>query len=129
MTALTSYLRRTLLPVVNTGTVAWLLHRVTGLALAAYLLPHFVSINAARGGPDSLDAALAAFDRPLFAVLEWLLVAVVAFHAANGLRVIALDAFDLTRQQKLLFWLALAASLAVFLAASVLFVPRILAPA
>lgn len=129
MTAMTAYLRRTLLPVVNTGTVAWLLHRVTGVALAVYLVPHFVSINAARGGPAALDAELAAFATPVFAAAEWVLVGAVAFHAFNGLRIIAVDFFDLSRQHKLLFWVVLLACAAVMGAASTLFVPRILAPA
>ena len=128
MTALAGYVRRTLLPLVNAGTVAWLLHRVTGVALALYLIPHFVSINAARGGPEALDAELRGFAGPVFAVAEWLLIGAVAFHAFNGLRLIALDAFDVTGRQKLLFWGVLLACAVVFIAASTLFVPRILAP-
>ena len=120
------YLRRTLLPLVNTGTVAWLLHRVTGVALALYLVPHFVSIHAARGGPEALDAVLAGFATPFFAVAEWILVGAVAFHGFNGLRVIALDFFDLAPQHKWLFGAVLAASLTVMAVASVAFVPRIL---
>jgi succinate dehydrogenase cytochrome b subunit len=127
--ALSGYVRRTLLPLVNTGTLAWLLHRVTGVALALYLLPHFFSINAARGGARALDAELAGFATPVFAVAEWLLVGAVCFHALNGVRIIALDLLDLAPRQKLLFWLVLLTCAAVFLAASTLFVPRILAPA
>jgi len=123
-----TYVRRTLLPLVNTGTVAWLLHRVTGVALAGYLVLHFASINAARGGATALDAELHGFATPLFAVAEWLLIGAVAFHAFNGARIIAVDLFDLAPRHKLLFGIVLAACVAVFLAASVLFVPRILAP-
>ncbi|MEE8433383.1 MAG: succinate dehydrogenase, cytochrome b556 subunit [bacterium] len=128
MTALAGYLRRTLLPLVNTGTLAWLLHRVTGVALAVYLIPHILSINAARKGPEALDAELAYFASPFFAAMEWLLVGAVAFHALNGLRIIALDAFDLSGRQKVLFWLVLSLCGLIFLAASTLFVPRILGP-
>ncbi len=126
--ATVAYFRRTLLPLVNAGTVAWLLHRVTGVALAVYLVPHFVSINAARGGPAALDAELAAFATPLFATAEFVLVLAVAFHAFNGLRIIAVDFLDLAHRHKLLLALVLLACVAVFLAASTLFVPRILAP-
>jgi len=122
------YLRRTLLPLLNTGTLAWLLHRVTGVALAIYLLPHFLSIHSARGGPQALNAELRGFATPLFAVAEWLLIAAVTFHALNGLRIIAVDSFDLAPRHKALFWAVLLACAAVFLAASTLFVPRILAP-
>jgi succinate dehydrogenase / fumarate reductase cytochrome b subunit len=129
MSARAGYLRRTLLPLVNAGTLAWLLHRVTGVALAVYLVPHFISINAARGGPRALDAELAGFATPLFAVAEWLLIGAVAFHACNGLRIVAVDFLDLAPRHKLLLWLVLLACAAVMLAASTLFVPRILAPA
>lgn len=126
MQAVLVYFRQTLLPLVNVGTVAWLLHRLSGVALAVYLIPHFVSVNAARGGPAALDSELAGFASPLFAAAEYVLVLTVAFHLLNGLRIIAIDFFDLSRSQKLLFWLVMAGCTAVFLAASTLFVPRIL---
>ena len=129
MAAVVAYVRRTMLPLVNAGTLAWLLHRVTGVALALYLIPHFVYVNAARGGAAAFDRELAGLATPLFAVAEWLLIAAVAFHAFNGVRIIAVDCIDLAPQHKRLFWLVLLACTAVFLAASVLFVPRILAPA
>ena len=122
------YLRRTLLPLFNAGTLAWLLHRVTGVALAVYLVPHFLSIDAARGGAQALDTELRGFATPAFAVAEWLLIGAVAFHALNGLRIVAVDCFDLAPRHKALFWAVLLACAAVFLAASTLFVPRILAP-
>ncbi len=128
MQAVLVYFRQTLLPLVNVGTVAWLLHRLSGVALAVYLIPHFVSVNAARGGPAALDSELAGFASPLFAAAEYVLVLTVAFHLLNGLRIIAIDFLDLSRRQKLLFWLVMAGCAAVFLAASTLFVPRILAP-
>ena len=126
MQAVLVYFRQTLLPLVNVGTVAWLLHRLSGVALAVYLIPHFISVNAARGGPAALDSELAGFASPLFAAAEYVLVLTVAFHLLNGLRIIAIDFLDLSRQQKLLFWLVMAGCAAVFLAASTLFVPRIL---
>ena len=126
MQAVLVYFRQTLLPLVNVGTVAWLLHRLSGVALAVYLIPHFFSVNTARGGPAALDSELAGFATPLFAAAEYVLVLTVAFHLLNGLRIIAIDFLDLSRRQKLLFWLVMAGCAAVFLAASTLFVPRIL---
>lgn len=123
-----AYLRRTLLPQVNVGTLAWLAHRVSGLALAVYLVPHFASIASARGGKAAFDATLAPYAAPLYKAAEFVLVVTVAFHACNGLRIVAIDFFDLSRRQKLLFWLVLGACGIVLVAASWLFVPRILAP-
>ena len=124
-----TYLRRTLLPQFNVGTLSWLAHRATGVALALYLIPHFVSIHSAQGGPQALDTTLAGYRGPLFKAAELLLIGVVAFHGFNGLRIVALDFFSVTGQQRLLFWLTLAATACVLVAASFLFVPRILGPA
>ncbi len=110
------------------GQVAWVLHRLTGVALAVYLLPHFVTINNARMGSAALDEALAWYARPVVAAAEWLLVMAAAFHLFNGIRVITLDFFDLSHRQRLLFWCVLLACAGVLLAASFLFVPRLLAP-
>ena len=126
MTAIAAYVRRALLPLVSVGTFAWLLHRLTGVALVVYLVPHFLSIHAARGGASVFDAELAAFRTPLFAVAEWVLIGAVAFHGFNGLRLIALDLFDLSGRQRAMFVTVLLATLAVLAAASWLFVPRIL---
>ncbi len=129
MTNLITLLRRNLLPQLNVGSVSWAMHRITGVALAIYLLPHFVTINSARSGPAAFDEALGWYAGPLIAATEYLLVLAVAFHAFNGLRVIAVDFFDLSHTQKALFWGVMAACTAVLLGASFVFVPRILAPA
>ena len=123
------YLRKTLLPLVSIGNVSWLLHRLTGVALAVYLIPHFISINSSRQGPEVFDATLAAFTAPSYRVAEFLLIMTVAFHTFNGLRTVAIDFFDLSHRQKLLFWLVMGACAAVLVAVSFLFLPRILAPA
>ncbi len=123
------YLRKALLPLVSVGNVSWLLHRLTGVALAVYLIPHFISINSSRQGPEAFDATLATFTAPLYRAAELLLIMTVAFHTLNGLRTIAIDFFDLSHSQKLLFWLVIGVCAAVLVAVSFLFVPRILAPA
>jgi succinate dehydrogenase / fumarate reductase cytochrome b subunit len=122
------YLRSTLLPSVNVGNVSWLLHRVTGVALAIYLIPHFFTINQSSKGPEAFDAALAVFSAPVFKVAEFLLILVVAFHAFNGMRIIVIDFFTLSHRQKMLFWFVMVACVIVLAAASFLFVPKILAP-
>ncbi len=129
MNKVRALVRGNLLPQLNIGSVSWLLHRVTGVALAVYLLPHFISINSARGGREALDAALGWYAGPLIAASEWLLVMGVAFHMFNGLRIIAVDFFDLSHTQKILFWCVMAACTAVLLGASSIFLPKLLAPA
>jgi succinate dehydrogenase hydrophobic anchor subunit len=55
-----------------------------------------------------------------------MIVMTVAFHMFNGLRIIALDCFNLAGHQKLLFGLAMSGCAAVLISASFLFVPQIL---
>ena len=107
----------------------WALHRLTGVALAVYLVPHFITIHDARQGASVFNETLAWFQGPLIAAAEFVIVLAVAFHACNGLRIIAVDFFDLSHQQKWLFWAVLVSCGAVFLASSFWFVPKILAPA
>ena len=121
-------LRRIWFPQWSVGTVSWLLHRITGVMLAIYLVPHFLTINKSRLGPAAFDSELATYSGPFYAAAEYVLVAAVTFHLFNGLRITAVDLFDLSHRQRLLFGLVLAACLAVLLAASLIFVPRILAP-
>jgi len=55
------------------------------------------------------------YNSPLFHVLEWALLAAVVFHMFNGLRIVAVDWFGVTRYQRMLFWVAIAASAVVVL--------------
>ena len=120
--------RRNILPQLNTGSVAWALHRITGVALAIYLLPHIISISSSRAGREVFDETLGFYAGPLIAASEFVLVLAVAFHMFNGIRVIVVDFFDLSHTQKLLFWAVMGACVAVLLGASLVFLPRILAP-
>lgn len=120
-------LRRVWLPQNNVGSWAWLLHRLSGIALVLYLIPHFITIHSARGGAAAFDQTLAWYAGPVIALSEFVLVLVVVFHLANGLRIIATDFLDLNRHQKLLFWVVMALCAGVMIAASTLFVPKILA--
>ncbi len=129
MGTLIDYLRRTLLPLVSIGNFAWLLHRLTGVALTVYLLPHFISIASARRGPEVFNAILATYTAPIYKIAEFILIMAVAFHTFNGLRVIAVDFFNLSSRQKLLFWVVMSACAAVLVVTSFFFVPKIMVAA
>ncbi|MEE2716164.1 MAG: succinate dehydrogenase, cytochrome b556 subunit [SAR324 cluster bacterium] len=122
-------IRKHLLPQFNAVSVLWALHRLTGVALAVYLVPHFITIHDSRQGESVFNETLAWFQGPLIAAAEFVIVLAVAFHALNGLRIIAVDFFDLSHRQKWLCWAVLVSCGAVFLASSLWFVPKILAPA
>lgn len=100
---------------IDTGTIAWLLHKVTGVFLVIYLIIHIVVVGQGVRGQEAFDHALAFVQKPIFVFLDAGLAGVVAFHAFNGLRCIAFDLGWGIRQQKSLFWISLILSTAVFL--------------
>jgi len=99
----------------RTGTVAWLLQRLSGVFLTIYLIVHIIVIGNSVRGEDAFDDLLEMFDKPLFLVLDAGLVGIVAFHALNGIRLILFDLAIGLRYQKVLFWITFVVALAVFI--------------
>ncbi len=95
---------------------AFLVHRLSGIALALFLPVHFWALGTALGGEAALDAFLAWTDRPLVKFAEWGLVVLLAAHLAGGLRLLALELLPWHDWQKGLLALAAGATLAVGLA-------------
>jgi len=110
---------------VKVGFWAWLLHRITGLAIILYLLMHLVVISSVLWGTGSFDAVMAFLKRPWFAAGELLLVTAVIYHGLNGLRIILFDLGVGVRHQKALFWGAFLLTLAGFGWALTIFWPHI----
>ncbi len=92
------------------GMWAWLLQRITGLALVVYLFMHIVVISSsvwsAHGG--SFDQVLAYLQSPAFIALDLLLLAAVVFHSLNGVRILLFDLGIGVRVAKVYFWLLMA---------------------
>jgi len=96
----------------KTGMWAWVGHRLTGLALVAYVFLHLSFISTAsmaEGGAD-FDALMETTSQPLFVAMDFLLVIVVIYHAMNGLRVVLFDLGVGIRRQKMVFWVTMAIS-------------------
>jgi len=64
-----------------------LAHRLSGIALAAFVPVHFYAL----GNAFELDAFLRWTDRPLVKAAEWGIVVALAVHLGCGLRVLALE--------------------------------------
>ena len=124
--SLVRHFQRLFLSQKSVGNVSWLLHRLSGVALAIYLVPHFFSIHSSQQGAQLFDQEMNVYTSPFFKFAEFMIVMMVAFHMCNGLRIIALDCFNLAGHQKLLFGLAMSGCAAVLISASLLFVPQIL---
>lgn len=101
------------------GMWSWLLHRVSGVGIVAFLLLHIVDIFLMGFGPKTFNALLflyhSWFMRPLLVGL----VFGVLFHALNGLRIIIVDFWPAaTRYNRQLLWAQTVVFLAVFLPAA-----------
>jgi len=91
---------------IHLGTFAWILHRLSGLALIFYLLLHVWVIHHLIKGSKSFDEIMESFSSPLFKFLEIGLVGVILYHLFNGLRVTLIDMGVLVERQKLIFAVA-----------------------
>ena len=69
----------------------FVVHRVSGLALALFLPLHFWALASALQGAEALDGFLAWTEQPLVKAAEWGIVTALAAHLACGLRVLALE--------------------------------------
>jgi succinate dehydrogenase / fumarate reductase cytochrome b subunit len=75
----------------QSGMWAWLLHRVTGVAILLFLLVHIVDITILGFGPGPYNAALSVFSLPLVRVVSLGLIAAVLYHSFNGVRITLID--------------------------------------
>lgn len=85
------------------GSWAWILHRLSGLALIFYLTLHIWVINTLTMGPGKFDSVTQFLSSPLFKLLEVGLWGVILYHAFNGVRVVIVDFFQGSLVHKKLF--------------------------
>jgi fumarate reductase subunit D len=97
--------------------IAFLVHRLSGLALALFLPLHFWALSHAITGEAALEGFLRWTDYGLVKASETLLVVLLAAHLAGGLRVLALEFLGWRSSQKTM----VAASAGVSIAAGLLF--------
>jgi len=79
---------------------AFLVHRISGLALALFLPAHFLVLATAIEGEARLDEFLRWSEQPMVVAGEWILVTLLAAHLACGLRVLAMEFLPWREWQK-----------------------------
>jgi succinate dehydrogenase subunit D len=77
------------------GFVAAMLHRLSGIVLAIFLPIHFLALATALNGAKALDAFLAITRQPVVMAAEFAIVVALAVHLTLGLRIVAIEFFDL----------------------------------
>ena len=93
--------------------LAALVHRLSGLALAAFLPFHFLALGLAISGEAQLEGFLRWADQPLVKLSEGLLLAVLTVHMLGGLRLLAIENLAWRAGQTRLAMLAIAAAMVV----------------
>jgi succinate dehydrogenase / fumarate reductase cytochrome b subunit len=88
---------------VRTGMFAWMAHRLSGVAIVVYLAIHVWGLKALTN-EAAFNALITKYHAPIFKVGEFLLLAAVAYHAMNGLRIVLIDLLGWSPNQKKLFW-------------------------
>lgn len=90
------------------GQWSWVLHRLTGVGVLAFLLAHIVDTAMIGWGPSAYNKMLALYRMPFFKVGEVVLAGAVLYHALNGVRIVIIDFWPqaTTIDRKLFYGLA-----------------------
>jgi len=91
------------------GMWAWLVHRISGIAIFFFLLVHVLDTALVRVAPEAYNQVIGMYHTPIMAIGEAGIVAAVTLHALNGLRIVLLDAVPWgAKYQRRMFYLVLA---------------------
>ena len=92
---------------------AFVVHRISGVALTLFLPAHFFVLSQALARPASLDDFLGWTRQPAVKIAETLLVIALAAHLAGGVRLLLIEFVGWRREwQKSALAIAAAATLA-----------------
>ncbi len=78
----------------QSGMWLWVLHRLTGVGILAFLFLHIADTYLVGLGPSYYNDLVFLYKNWVFRILEWVLVGAVLFHALNGIRIILLDFWE-----------------------------------
>ncbi|MGB0507248.1 MAG: succinate dehydrogenase [Pikeienuella sp.] len=102
--------------------LAFMVHRLSGVALAVFLPLHFWVLALALTDPARLDGFLALTETSVVKLAEFGLVFLLAVHMFGGLRLMALEWLPWSTSQKTL---AAAAAAVSFLIAALFFLKAV----
>ena len=73
------------------GMVAWAFHRISGIAIFAFVLLHVFDIFLAGASPNTYDDLLKFYASTVGRMMEVLIGAALFYHALNGIRILLMD--------------------------------------
>ena len=87
------------------GQWSWIAHRVSGVGIILFLFAHVVDTAVVGWGPEAYNKVVAVYHNNFIRLLELALVAMVLYHALNGLRIMVIDFWPkATVYHAKLFW-------------------------
>ncbi|MBM3128118.1 MAG: succinate dehydrogenase, cytochrome b556 subunit [Chloroflexi bacterium] len=117
--------KHTVYPGRGLGMWAFWLHRLTGLAIAVYLLMHILVISTVVGGAGNFNEAMKFLKAPIFILLEMGLLAIILIHGFNGARIVLFDLGYGVKKQKPIFIALMALAIIPFVIAFAVALPHI----
>jgi succinate dehydrogenase / fumarate reductase cytochrome b subunit len=93
------------------GMLAFMLHRISGIGLVAYLFLHLALLNQLRQGPGAWSNFLRVMRTPLVSFLDSILLFGLLIHGLNGLRLTMIGFGIFVPYQRSLFWACLCLAL------------------
>ncbi|MFB0515058.1 MAG: succinate dehydrogenase, cytochrome b556 subunit [Candidatus Neomarinimicrobiota bacterium] len=106
---------------IKEGMFSWLLHKVTGVAIVAFLIFHIWSMAKMSKGPEAFNAVIEVYKTALYRAGEVLLLGAILFHGLNGLRLIIGEFIPRTlHKHKLAVYLTLFLAGALFIIGGVI---------
>ncbi|RKY50775.1 MAG: succinate dehydrogenase, cytochrome b556 subunit [Candidatus Neomarinimicrobiota bacterium] len=109
----------------NWGMLAFVFHRITGLALVLYIILHIYSVGHSLEGGDSFNQMMEGYNTPVGHVLEYFLLLAVLWHMFNGIRITVTDFLRFSHKQKVLILWVFIFSGAIALASLFRFIPEL----
>ena len=104
------------------GAIAFILHRITGLALVFYIIVHIYSVGNVLGGKEAFNAIMDGYNSAFGHVIEYLLLLAVLWHLFNGLRITITDFLRFSHEGKRLFiWVFIISGIIAILSLFVFF--------
>jgi succinate dehydrogenase / fumarate reductase cytochrome b subunit len=108
------------------GMVAWAFHRISGVAIWAFILLHVLDIWLVGVNPGLYNEVLQVYASPIGRVFESLLGAALLYHSLNGLRIVIIDFWpSMSRYHRQLWY----ANWVAFFAIGIPVLLQIMAPA
>ena len=88
------------------GMLAWAFHRISGIAIWAFVVLHVIDIYLVGGNPEAYDEILQIYASLPGRIGEVLLGGALFYHALNGLRIIVMDFWPALTSYHRVLWYA-----------------------